>query len=1400
VEFADKRTKAVPAHTVSDPDIRATPGSLNRLSPVYAVGFLILAMIVVGCIWHDLRTDYLNTLAYWKVWLSSSADDQVRLGGLWLEERRTDTMAIAENPRTIRLLTAAGGRSEVAEIRRAVERQIGHIASVNEFLGGAVGDGDCRIVAQSDIWPEMAQGIQESCQAVEGGTEFHVYTFGMEHGHVWLTTSAPVLAEGRASSSVPITRRRVGAVIMVTEPWQSMLRSFEADSVAAQTGDAPLVWRKGSEAFVFSPYLNARGVESFFRRPLSGPGFESRVAREGDVAFGEYMNYRGQPVFGVARRSSVPGYSRVREIDRGEALSEYRRHRGLDWLVGALSFLLLGAATIALHRRAKTLDLEGKVRQQAALLELKQHSVVSEERFREFIESAEAIVWEASAAAQRFTFVSQGAEKILGYPTDQWLETPDFWADHLHPEDRQEALACEREVMEKGTPRSVEYRIKAADGRVLWFRDSMHPVSGPTGKVEQLRGIMVDITESKRAAQALKESEQRYRDFIQHSGEGVWRVEMEQPVPINLPPEEAVRRLLQYGYFAECNEAQAHNMGFSSAAEVVGKRLAEVFSAADQESLAASCALASEGQSRTVEFRGRDRAGNFKQLLRTEIPIIENGMLVRVWGISRDVTERQQAEEALRESEQFSRAIVASAQEGVVVYDTELRYQVWNRFMEELTGVPASEVLGNSAFDLFPHVREQGVDLMIRRALAGEVVQSPDMPFRVPTTGKSGWVSSVFSPHLGARGEIRGVIGTIRDITERKRADTVLQESEARYRTLFENAPVGLYRTTPDGRILAGNPAFVRMLGYASFEELAMRNLNTSGFEPDYPRSHFVELLEKRGEVAGLESVWYGKDGGVRHVRENVRAIRDDSGRILYYEGTAEDITERRRAEAEHFRLVTAIEQSAEAVVITDTRGEIEYVNPAFTRTTGYSREEAIGKNPRILKSGKQDPAIYQQLWETILKGQIWHGEIINQRKDGKFYTEEMTITPVRDARGEVTHFIATKQDVTERKTLEAHLQQAAKIEAVGRLAGGVAHDFNNLLTVINGYTELLLDKFRQDSQATLHLKEVKSAGERAATLTRQLLAFSRRQVLAPEVLDLNSVVSNVEKMLRRLIGEDVKLRTILDPALGRVKADPGQVEQVIVNLAVNARDAMPLGGSLTLETSNVELDEAFARNHATVKPGPHVMLAVGDTGTGMTPETQARIFEPFFTTKEKGKGTGLGLATVYGIVKQSGGSIWVYSELGQGTVFKIFFPTVSEGLAAKGPAKMETDTSSGTETVLVIEDEEGVRSLIRVALASAGYKVLETLDGEGALATCAHHAGPIHLLLTDVVMPQRSGPRVAQRVAALRPDIKVLYMSGYTDDAIVHHGVLTQEMPFIQKPFSPIALRKKIREVLDGK
>ncbi|MBI4165217.1 MAG: response regulator [Acidobacteria bacterium] len=393
----------------------------------------------------------------------------------------------------------------------------------------------------------------------------------------------------------------------------------------------------------------------------------------------------------------------------------------------------------------------------------------------------------------------------------------------------------------------------------------------------------------------------------------------------------------------------------------------------------------------------------------------------------------------------------------------------------------------------------------------------------------------------------------------------------------------------------------------------------------------------------------------------------------------------------------------------------------------------------------------------------------------------------------------ALKAEIAERESLEKQLVQAQKMEAIGRLAGGVAHDFNNLLTIITGYSDLLLNEMPSGSLFRGHIEEVKKAADRAAALTRQLLAFGRRQVLAPLVVNLNDIVANVDKMLRRLIGEDIDLVTKLDPALSHTKVDPGQVEQVIMNLAVNSRDAMPEGGKITIVTANAELDANYARRHAMAAPGRFVMLAVSDTGCGMDAETQSHIFEPFFTTKETGKGTGLGLATVYGIVKQIGGDIWVYSELGRGTTFKIYFPQVEEAERAVQPPKVVSASQRGSETIIVVEDEEPVRSLVRRVLESKGYAVLTASTAEEATRICEQQEGKISLLLTDVVMPGMSGRKLAQHLGFSRPEMKILYMSGYTDNAIVHHGVLDPGTAFLQKPFTPDAILRKVREVLDS-
>jgi two-component system, cell cycle sensor histidine kinase and response regulator CckA len=482
-----------------------------------------------------------------------------------------------------------------------------------------------------------------------------------------------------------------------------------------------------------------------------------------------------------------------------------------------------------------------------------------------------------------------------------------------------------------------------------------------------------------------------------------------------------------------------------------------------------------------------------------------------------------------------------------------------------------------------------------------------------------------------------------------------------------------------------------------------------------------------------------------------------------------------------------------EGIQIIDFDWRYVYVNATAASHGRRAKSDLVGRRMMEVFPGIERTEMLSRLERCITEREPQ--SVLNEftYPDGDTGWFDLRMSPVP------TGVLVLSIDTTAARTVEAQLHEAGKLEAIGRLAGGVAHDFNNLLTVIGGYSDLVLSGMSPEDPFRHELEEIHRASERATALTQQLLAFSRRQMLELRVLDLNEVVSRMDTLLRRLIGADVDLVTRVNPDAGNVVADPSQLEQIIMNLAVNARDAMPNGGKLTIQTDNVELDDAYARTHVDATPGPHVMLAVSDTGTGMDSDTKSRIFEPFFTTKELGKGTGLGLATVYGIVKQSGGNIWVYSEPGRGTTIKVYLPLVVEPASSPRPeATKPPAPTTGTETVLVVEDDAPARRFVRDVLQSAGYTVLDTGETEEAVHLAMRHPGPIHLLLTDIVLPGGGGRELAERVLAVRPGLHVIYMSGYTDDAIVHRGVLDPNTPFIDKPIAADALLLKLREIMD--
>lgn len=575
----------------------------------------------------------------------------------------------------------------------------------------------------------------------------------------------------------------------------------------------------------------------------------------------------------------------------------------------------------------------------------------------------------------------------------------------------------------------------------------------------------------------------------------------------------------------------------------------------------------------------------------------------------------------------------------------------------------------------------------------------------------------------------------------------------------------------------------------AAIEDIyADARIPQDAYRPTFVKSLVMVPIRSAEPIGAIGNYWAQPHRASAEDLRILQALADSASVAM------ENVRVYEQLERSERRYRDLVENLEDVVFSLDTAGRMQYVSPAVAKF-GYSVEEMLGQHFERFVHEDDREAVLRD-FTLAMGGEAINCEFRGIGKGGAVFFLRTTVRATLE-NGAPVGLNGVLIDVTAQRRAEAQLRSAQRLESVGRLAGGVAHDFNNLLTVINGYADFALQRVEKQDHLHSDLREILSAGERAASLTRQLLAFSRKQVLQPEITDLNWIIADIEKMLRRLIGEDITLVTHPAPNLDPVLVDASQIEQVIMNLVVNARDAMPTGGRLSIETANVELDDAYVDQHPAVTPGPYVMLAISDTGYGMNQQTRERIFEPFFTTKEGGKGTGLGLATVYGIVRQSRGYIWVYSEPGQGTTFKIYLPRSERITAKERPVARKVVRAAANETILVVEDVEAVRNIVVRILKDAGYSVLAAASGKEALAICQGHPGEIDLVITDVIMPQMSGREVAEQLANARPQTAVLYMSGYTDNAIVHHGVLDPGKQFIAKPFSAADLTHKVREVL---
>ena len=1029
----------------------------------------------------------------------------------------------------------------------------------------------------------------------------------------------------------------------------------------------------------------------------------------------------------------------------------------------------------------------------------------------------------------RYVLSNRAHQHVLGATEEALLGQTAF---NFHPHDlARQYQEDEKQIMRGGEPLppKEERALNRGLGRYRWHLTSRIPFKDEAGGVIGIVGISHDITDRKSAEEVLRESQALYHSFVDQLPAAVFRKDRE-------------------GRYVMVNPRFCQLKGIK-AEEFLGKTAMEVAtlqtSRQGKEGQATKyAALGDEVHEQIMntgkpieteeEYTDADGGKQFFQVVR--MPVFgPDRTVVGTQGILFDVTARKQAEETIIRERQLLRTLIDLLPETFYIKDLDSRFLVANVALAKHFGkkTPA-EILGLSDADFFPAelaARYRAAELKV---FGGEPLIDHEGAGVSPVGRKCTHLTTKV-PFRDSQGRIQGLVGIGRDITERKKAEEALRQGEIRLekinRCLVELGPnhdVNINRLTAlCGELLGATCALYNRLqgdllcaigqwhtppGFKSEDappghicyDVIRNNRDEAVVITDLARTAYAES-DPNVRAHGLQTYMgcavncEGKTvGSLCVVYDTDYRPTDDDRRILGIIASAignEDM--RKQAEAELNRLMTAIEQTPESVVITDTQGRILYVNPVFERVTGYSRAEAIGQNPRLLKSNRQESTFYRELWAKISAGEVWRGRFVNKKKDGALYTEDAVIAPVRDEKGTVTNYIAIKRDITHELELEGQYRQTQKIDSIGRLAGGVAHDFNNILAVICGHTDLALAQLSPDAPLRSNLECIQESAERAANLTRQLLAFARRQVIEPRRINLNQLIVNLNKMLRRLIGEDIKLVTQTATDLNQVRADPGQIEQVLLNLVVNARDAMPDGGTLTIRTENVTIDEDYARRHLTT-PGDYVMVSVSDTGVGMTDEVKQHIFEPFFTTKEQGKGTGLGLATCFGIIQQSNGHIRPESQLGKGTEFRFYLPRVEGPEESVSGREALVSLPQGTETILLAEDETSLRQLMARVLRTQGYTVLEAADGHQALTLAQANGAKIQLLITDVIMPGLSGKTLAEWLGQVNPAVRVLFISGYINNNAVRDAMSKAGTFFLQKPFNPLDLTKKVREAID--
>ena len=738
---------------------------------------------------------------------------------------------------------------------------------------------------------------------------------------------------------------------------------------------------------------------------------------------------------------------------------------------------------------------------------------------------------------------------------------------------------------------------------------------------------------------------------------------------------------------------------------------------------------------------------------------------------------------------------------GMVEVNVSGQYTWVNNQWTKMIGYTVDEILATD-FQTVTHPEDIPRQLVLDEKLAEKEISSYQIKKRY--RHKDG---HFFWGHLSVTGiydeenTLVGMVGLIIDITENKQYESDLSDNATRFRSLIDNMehiPVQGY--DKERRVVYWNTASTELYGYSEEEALGEQLENL--VLPPALKEEFITAVQRwvnSGiKIPAGKLMLRNKAGeDVTVYSSHLMHVNQQGEKELYCIDI--DLRLLEQAEGQVRKLAAAVEQSGETIVITDTAGTIEYVNPAFTTVTGYSREEALGQNPRILNAGQQDEAVYAELWATITSGEIWSGRFINKKKDGSLFTEDVSIFPIFDPTGEITNFVAIKRDITEQLLTEEKYHHAQKMEMIGQLAGGIAHDFNNMLAIIFGQVEIALLKTAAEDPLRKRLEEIKAAATRSAQLTRQLLGFARKQTRQAKPMDINDAVASTLTMLKNLIGENIELHWNPKAKRPIINMDPNHFNQIVTNLIINARDAIAGTGAIAVKTTEEYLDQEFCNTHRGSKTGHYICLTVTDNGCGMNAETSEKIFEPFFTTKEVGKGTGLGLSMVFGLIKQNDGYIVVDSHIGKGSTFKLYFPQVYRRDRARATQAADETLVTGNETILVVEDEGALLDVVTGILSEAGYNILSAQGPFAAIQLAEKHKGEIHLLLTDIIMPKMNGVELSEHLREIKDDIKVLYMSGYPRGHFSHQKHLDPSALLLKKPFSAHKLTRMVRDVLDA-